>query len=731
MRAMGDPVRDFELFFDESGDFLEAAAEADAPRNRPASQLVGLLAPKGVITRDAAEQMLQNAAQAAGVDYDGYLHATESGRADVEGLVASVLPQLRDRRWQPVRIANKEGLDFGDKRATYTNLVAELALRCLQQLARGGRGEVVIHLCPAGVKDPGLDRTYKPDDYLPPIREAMARASVRAGLAATQRQWRLSPQLRFLSGQRDPEIFLCDLLSNASYRNFRRLPKELAAALKQQFGAYDFSLALRADVEQIEAYCEQSMFGMAAAHLAERFDAQGANSAAMAPLQALAPTVVRGLANLGAPMRDAQWAALLGHIEQTIQSLRELEKGRRLCAWVRDRLVREVARELGADGSAELDWVRYALGLHMLVAANHGGDLLGARSALTELHTLQTGIVRRFEHVDLFLQAQVHEAVHHTDCREFAMAMAQAERVATFHRDIGELLQAAMPDALPRDVRAARCGQAFGTAMQAAMYASAAEPSLRARAEAFGDNALAEFDNEADRSRQFQYRCQLATIAGDVPTARSWLAKALGCQETTPAILAPAIAATPAAHGQAFLVLHWLRLVATAHRLDSRSPEAVALAEATAAAKIQELPCVRGVSGTHPGPTILRYLGEVDSLRGDWNQAFGTLRRLVADTPQHAPALSALPAIALQARLAADAMAAGDGRRAKQALAGDGKDVPGLIASLAVMRRKIATLPAWEATVDRWASAAQAAAAGGSAEAARRTLAGLGAEILY
>ena len=731
MRGMGDSAREFELFFDESGDFLEAAADPNGPRQGPASQLVGLLAPKGVITRDAAEHVLQTAAQAAGVDYDGYLHATESGRAAVEGLIAGVLPQLLDRQWQPVRIANKEGLDFGDKRATYTNLVAELALRCLQQLARGSRGEVVLHLCPAGVLDPGRNRTYVPDDYLPPIREAMARASVRAGLAATQRQWRLSPQLRFLSGRRDPEIFLCDLLSNASYRNFRRLPKALAADLKQQLGAHDFSLALRADVEQIEAYCEQSMFGMAAAHLAERFDAQGADSAAVAPLQALLPTVTRGLANLGAPMRDAQWAALLGHIEQTVQSLRELAKGRRLCMWVRDRIVRDVARELGADGSTELEWVRYALSLHMLIAANHGGDLLGARSTIGDLHALQAGIVRRFEHIDLFLQAQVHEAVHRTDCREFASAMAQAERVATFHRDIGDLLQAAMPDVLPQEVRANRCGQAFGTAMQAAMYASSTEPAMRDRSAALGDEALKEFDNSADRSRQWQYRCQLATITGNIARARECLAKALGTTDAAAATLAVAIAATPGAHGQAFLALHWLRLVAAAHRADPRGSEAGALFEATGAARITELPCVRDASTTHPGPMILRYLGEIESLRGDLGQAFGTLRRLAASTPQHAPALSLLPMIALQARIAADALAAGDARRAQQALAGEGKDLPGLASSLASMRGKIATLATWEATIDRWVAAASEAVRGRPSGAAQRTLDGLGAEILY
>jgi hypothetical protein len=126
-----------------------------------------------------------------------------------------------------------------------------------------------------------------------------------------------------------------------------------------------------------------------------------------------------------------------------------------------------------------------------------------------------------------------------------------------------------------------------------------------------------------------------------------------------------------------------------------------------------------------------RYAGEIASLRGDWSVALQVLRRLAASCANQPEALSLLPTIALQARIAADALGAGEQKVSARALDGDGKSLVSLQDGLLQLRRKVEGLPRWMSAIERWQQAAKTARAGGTLGEAWRTISGLGREFLY
>ncbi len=701
-------MHQFQLFLDESGDFRETSTEASerqATRNpQTPSQLAGLLVPRGTLTAPIATAILEDLFASVGRQYRGEFHAKDLDPGTVSKLVDRALDHLADRGWQPVRLTNREATVFGDRATTYTNLVAELLLRCFERLRRDGNSPIGIELHCAGVWDEQRNATLDRSDYLPRLQEVLARAAIRSGHGDQQRHWSLAGFV-FRSGMRDPELHLCDLLSNASWSDFRKLDGPTRMRLQESLGDFDLTLQLREDLERLDDLMAIGALGQALVHAAEceldtdrvdrvRFEARRRRD-----------RMSRDLAALGAPARDVHLQTILTHLEQVIQWQRDLAPGTQLAEWCRTAIVEPMRRLLPATERDEVDWFEYGVLLRLLMASNHAGDLQGASNHAERMRTLHPGITARWEHIDLFLQGQIHLAVHYTDARSCDIALATARRVADFHGNLAGLLQAAMPD-LPADVRSTRRGEALGTAMQAAMVAGIDDPSQFAMARALGDAALAEFASAADRARQAQYRCQLESLAGDFAAAREWLARAVA-SAADHASIRHAIARTVSESSRGFLLLHWLRLGSRVLQHSSATAEATAFAAAWTAADFAKEPWLIGERSEHPSPSIMRYCGEVAMALGDAAMADRCLRWLRERGHQklRTNPLLAMPMLALWTAQAAQA-AEQDERRLKN-LMQDRAESQGLLSALSTACEALQRWPVWHAHMKAWLRAAQ------------------------
>ncbi|MBZ0153709.1 MAG: hypothetical protein K8J09_19455 [Planctomycetes bacterium] len=702
------------MFFDESGDFRETAPdpeERQSSRNRRhPSQLAGILAPHGSLTANAAAHLLTDLCNVVHRAFQGEFHATDLSGADVSAMVERALPSLAGQCWQPVRLTNREAVVFGDRVTTYANMVAELLLRCFQSLRRRGLVDVGIELHCAAVWDEGREDTFTSDDYLPRIREVLARAAIRAGHGENQQRWHLTG-LHFRSGKRDPELQLCDLLSNASWANFRKLDAATKELLEQALGACDWTLQLRADLDRIEDLRAAGAFGLALLHTAECELATDRADRLRTDARRRRDAMVRNLADLGAPARDVHLHTILTELEQTIQWRRDLAPGRNLADWCLRSVATPLRQALPTAQQEEVDWFEFAVHLRLLMASNHDGDLGGSSAHLLPMQRLQRSIVKNWEHVDLFLEAQVHLAVHQTDARDFAGAVATAGQVADFHGNLASLFHAANP-VLPEHVRSRRRGEALGTAMQAAMLAGLVEPSHFETARKLSDAAQAEFDSTADAKRQAQYRCQLETLAGALPAARSWLARAIVCAEDATAITLAITGLQSGGMERGFLLLHWLRFGAAAHGDPKAHAEAKAFTDSWQASPLGGDPWCTGQRTQHPGPSIQRYLGEIALANRDVaaaEQALLQLRRNCLAGVNTRPLL-AMPLLALQSLSAVHA-ARHDRARLRNLLQ-DRNSVPGLTGLLDVLHAALHPWQGWRSILTAWTDACRALAQG-------------------
>lgn len=699
----------FQLFLDESGDFRETSTdpkERHATRNgRTPSQLAGLLTPTRTLTVALAAEILEEIHAATGLQYGGEFHAKDLDRGTVSTMVETGLDRMAEHQWQPVRLTNREAAVFGDRATTYTNLVAELLLRCFQLLRRTGIEDIGIELHCAGVWDEHRNATFDREDYLPRIREVLTRAAIRAGHGDQQRHWQLTGFV-FRSGKRDPELQLCDLLSNASWSDFRKLNVPTREKMREALGDFDLTLQLREDLERLDDLMAIGALGQALVHAAECELAPDRVDRVRSEARRRRDRMVRDLAALGAPARDVQLQTLLTQLEQTIQWQRDLAPGIQLAEWCRTAIVAPLRQALPESQHREVDWFEFAVLLQLLMASNHAGDLNSAANCAIRMRSLQPGIVARWEHLDLFLKAQIHLAVHLTDTRACNDAILIARRVADFHGDLAGMFQAAMPE-LPDHVRSTRRGEALGTAMQAAMLEGLEDAQQFAVARSFGDEAIEEFDSAADRARHAQYRCQLETFAGNFDQAREWLVKALGCASDHAAI-SEAIAKTDAgSSARGFWLLHWLRFGARAFATLSARREAESFASAWQETELANDPWCRGERDQHPAPSILRYRGEIALALGDnptADFALNCLRKQGVPMLRARPLL-ALPMLALWSQQVAHA-AEHDAARLRNLLQDRG-EAPGLITAIAAVAQGLQSWPGWERVMRGWQEAAE------------------------
>jgi hypothetical protein len=708
----GKPA-EYDLWFDESGRFTETSArlgERDSSQSFP-SQLAGLLVRRGALTPGTAEVVLGEAHKAAKLPLRDEVHGMKIPDAAFDSLIGKLVSEIRARRWQPVRLVNRERVSYGDRVATYTRMVAELVLRVCRKLSARGETSVDLHVHGAIVKtadypDGSFD-TIQESEYLDRIREALAFAAVRRGLASELAGWRVS-DLKLLSGLRRRELQVCDLVSNASHASFKKVGPDVRKALEEAFGDFDQSLVIRELFERVDELVRDLCFSRALVLLAE---------AAIDPAQSNGEgihqrlgSIVGRLTTLGARMRDPELAALVNWLEQVIERERSLEDGRAFATFLLREVEGPLRKRLDEAGSAtSIDWFTYALHRWILTASNHSGDLARGRGAAAALDRLTPALAERWEHAPLLLQGLIAQAVHRTDCYAHDDVSARMEVVAGYYRELSGLFSAAMPNVFPERIRSNARGEALGTWLQSEMYAGLRDAQRLVRARKLSDEAIAEFCTEDDRARQWQYRCHLETIAGNFATARELLAQSLGLANNTHDSIGTAIAGLGNPYGQGFALLHWLRLGRAASM--SVGTERDDFLVAVRAPRALGLDWLTGGFDEYPVHGILRQAAGVHAILGAPKDALGCLTHLRRARAGLVLSTITLAAIVEVAGLLWEKHRGDAGRL----LDNKDKDRPGALQLLEALRREVREdVPELWEVFEPWGAAIRGVLAGGT-----------------
>ncbi len=652
------PGAKFELFLDESGKFLEGSTEPEdieealADKNPFASQIVGVLAPARQLDEKTATEVLKASYEPVKKEaLPELLHAKDLRNEELNPIVRRLVRQLKSRGWQPVRLVNKEGLTYGGWIQNYTGIFAELVLRIFYQKLREGTPQVSIRIRTAKVawkqkgkaSDKMLDRLGGPNaarvvrkqkgreitqaDYDKRLDEALRFAAVRRGLAAESCGWEASVEIG--SGIKERRLQICDLLSNASKKDYDRCNRPARKELQEAFGAYDQTLIYPWEMlENIEHHTEEGSLGMALRLLTEVCIRAEGDRAQRPGAQARLERALDLLAEMGAPARDSHLHLLTSWLEQIIDLQRSLDLGHRVTGWLHKNVDDPLRRRLGPPDVASLDWFSYAVTRWALTASNHAGRLGMAKHEAQALDKLMPELAGRWEHATLLIEGVIAQSVHLLDANELERVSGQMELVAGYYGGLSDLFPKLLPQVFNSPVRSDLRGKALGTWLQSEIKRGLVDPSRFAIARGISEQAIEEFSNVADKQRQYQYRCQLETAAGELKEARKYLSQSLGLQETTHAAIADAVKSLADRHvAQGFALLHWLRL-GVACLLSEDEEERRRFLKALRSSQLLDSPWCLGKITAYPAHGIIRRVAAIRANQGQREEALTALKRI-------------------------------------------------------------------------------------------------------
>ncbi|MBM3270817.1 MAG: hypothetical protein FJZ01_24565 [Candidatus Sericytochromatia bacterium] len=743
------------MYLDESGNFVEERVPGGRSPDPFPSQIVGVLASKGAITEERAERALAEAFAVAGVALPEVVHCTElygkntAFRDGFSQIASRLIDELSALGWQPVRIRNEERVNFGGRIPTYTNVIAELLMRILhRRTVEGGRWLEITVNC-EGVRIPtgpyGLKDRIEIEEYLTRIDELTKRAGIWKELAEQASYWKVRLG-RIIDTKKCRELQVCDFLSYATLDGASRCKdKAVRKKVLAAFDSYDFTLAVIDFFSDLDKLIDDDSLGFAIQVVAERLVDGALPPGFEEPVRDRLGRIIGSLAGQFGATRDGQLRLLSAWLEKLIDVDRKLARGRKLVDWLLAEIERPLRAALAVPG--EIDWFSYMLHRWALTACNHLGLLAAARRHAERLDPLVPSLVARSEHLDLLIEGLVAQGVHWTDCFEFERCSEATGAAASLLGEVNALVSQKLAKYSVPAIRSTARGKALGTWLQSEMYAALGDPGRFTWAREISDEAIAEWSTLGGVDRQYQYRCQLETLAGNFAEAREFLGKALAeALSRVPGDAGAAPRPLPAAGGWThaelagalaalgrprFLLHHYLRLGA-ACCLAHDAVEEPAFRRAAEEYGIMPSLSEQLASRDFPEHGIWRQAVIVHATARRWGTARRALDRLHGlGAIQQRSWATALVELAAWATLAGLQLAE-EPDRARALLVGSGPGGKCLQGLIEEVRSGIARLPlaALRARLEAWSrDVAAAALPGADLEGSRRNLVALGRSV--
>lgn len=644
--SLPEKKQEYSLYLDESGQFLKHSTdpkerESAAPQDFP-DQIAGFFAPRSKTIAAEASEIMKKACSKARLPYDGKSHAKYLGVAYINLLLPPLLEELKKRNWQPVRLVNKETVVYGPRISTYTNMVAELVLRILQSKAKEVDDHVYINLIGAIVT---LDekivlpsgkehaRIIEIEEYLQTISDYLNWAANQRNILREQLRWGIS-KINLKDAVKTPELQICDLLSNASHKNYSKCTPDNAKLLKIAFGDFDQTIETKDLLAELDRYIERQEFGEAILRLARVF-CLGSETSYFRNAAALRlENAVNRLCQIGVRGRNSHLLFVTARLEQLIGERREANLGATFTHWLQSAVIASLRRYLQVTQSdSTIDWFEYVVARWQMTAANHRGIFTESDRALTIMKRLQPSLAKRSECYPILMEGIITQAVHEMDTFNFDAATKNLQWISSSLSSQADALKDLMPDDFEVAPHYELKARALGTLALNLILSRPKSDADWETARRVSNEAIYEFVDLDDKSRQYQIRCHLETNAGNFSEARRYLymsfEPALDSTNVSHEMLAQAFNKTGEARGFTFQfsLAHWLR-IGFAAVLNGDRIEAEKFVHCFRRSKVADSEWCKGERSTFPAHLILRFLSVIQASQGDIGSAMNTLQRL-------------------------------------------------------------------------------------------------------
>lgn len=531
----------FHLYFDESGNFNSE----DAHDNYYDSQIAGVLIYASNSQADfsqinnLAKEILDNSFQQSypslppkEVYHGSSLAENENYSVFINAIIENITKDNRVKKnWQPIRLVNQEEVGYGHQEDNYLFMIAELVFKIAQEKHKEGFNDLNFNLYPAR-------RNVNQEEYRKRLNSLEAILKVHQELSFSFTVDKITP----IPAEDNYLLQISDLLSNASYKNYNKCNQDTKNNLKEAFGQYNFTLIVPLFEQRTESLIQEGSYGLALRFILLKINSKEHQNRAKEFLA----KIIENLASLPPAERNAHLNYLISWLEQEINQKRDLEKGYKLAEKLdkyvyqilKDKLQEIYQQDNSAQGINSILWFKYALHFWALTAYNHSGKLYKGEQEAIELTLLQSQLYQQVEYLSLLMEGLVAKAVHYTDCFEFEKAIKECEFVIDFYDYFGDEMAKFFTDytnniaenSKDNQIKSKLRAEANGTCLQAQIYQylQTPQPQLLEKARKNNERAIAEFIGVEDKRRQYQYRCQLETVAGNISEAKKYLAKGLG-----------------------------------------------------------------------------------------------------------------------------------------------------------------------------------------------------------
>lgn len=544
----------YTLFLDESGKF-QWEQQAAVP-----SAIMGYLCPGGIFTPDHASRVLSKIARSdsryANIPVSPF-HAMECQEESCPDFIVSVVENVVGQGARIVQFHNRDRLQIVNSDLTYLNLFAEGIVQLLQSLLRQNKdNSISLKIIFAHRRNMGLWEKEQRYGRIP-IDWYEERIGERIELRMARLPKEIRLKCRWTLEMKDALQYEPLMIADAICFALRGGKRKFSDALMQRINQcvseeYNFSSIEHSKWGMIQDYFIAGRYADAVCvwYIDEDKTLQFYKNAFETQIREV-------FCQSSALEQNNQLRAIGNSVDNLINQRKYYDANSLL-----DGLAREFIPLLN-DAGISVHRFMFDIAFYRMTTASHQGDLIAGEEQRRICGAILPNFSARWETLDYYMQYKIREAEHLKNCFAFQAAiniLDQLENILSETVGLFQLIEGL--DSTGERLRSDTLGKILGSRLLARCVLMHQDPGHLAMARNESDAAIAEFDKEHDRSRQYQYRAQIEYEAGNFAEALCWLGKSFGLSADESSASAIINRITQQKYGVVFGAMHYARIMA-------------------------------------------------------------------------------------------------------------------------------------------------------------------------
>ena len=511
-------MRSYELYLDESGQFI------DEENAKSPSLIGGILVKKDDLSTQKAQSLMEEAvSQVSGK----YVHINDIAKIDkkLAGKVAiNVMKEIKNIPAHIVIFENAELLDFQNDKLLYLNIMAEGIINLLEKLSLERPEPVELNVIAAVRRDLEIDDNRT----IIEMEEYSARIKEKIYMKIAEKDLFLSKNCRvnfeLSSARRNSKLMISDVVCNSRLTRksgkFNNEQKDLLENLFQN-SKYIFNVFRTNFQRKLSEYLIQNNI-VDAIFLINEVDEENTK-------KELINLIVNNINN----MPSVNLRIQLELLSLKIRSIIDVQRNLLLCEKFLINLQQNIIGKIKVKDYA-ITKLKLDVSLYLLTIYTHQGNNARSKEQIGISRKELEDISGSWDFLEYYYILKIREAIYYNTCfkneetiKQLTEAIDKFEAVLNTMKKINEF----------GTIKSDMLAKAVGTRLQA--YTNLITPYTDAsskneyyeKAILDSNYAIEQFVSEADKRRQYQYRCMLEIAMDNYDQAVKYLMKVVGLSE--------------------------------------------------------------------------------------------------------------------------------------------------------------------------------------------------------